>query len=90
MKTTKYIASFMYFMVLLCFIFSTIFFIFRISNKIINQDEINSSNIKSNYKNLRINGNLVPVNLASTSSEKLKLGAAIFTSPFPKIETIEA
>jgi hypothetical protein len=66
MKTTKYIASFMYFMVLLCFIFSGIYFIHGISSKIFFKDEINSTFIKSNNKYSRISGNLVPVNLKLT------------------------
>lgn len=66
MKTTKHITSLMYFLVLLSLLFTTVFFILRISSKIFNKDEINSTLIKSNGKNIRVSGNLVPVNISLT------------------------
>lgn len=66
MKTTKYIASLMYFLVLLSLIITSIFFVLGILGKLLDKEEINSTLIKSNNKHNRISGNLVPVNIMLT------------------------
>lgn len=86
MKTTKYIASLMYFLVLLSLLFTTITFILGISSKVFNKDKIDTTLIKSNGKHSRINGNLVPVNMSLTIPDtitKYKRYSSMIYSCYP-------
>lgn len=86
MKSTKYIASCMYFVVLLTLIISVIYFIFGISNKILGKNEANSTIIINDKSHTHISGNLVPVNIRLTIPDtitKYKKYSSMIYSYYP-------
>lgn len=76
MKTTKYIASFMYFLVMISFIFSTIFFIIGLSAKIFGDDGQyifkHDKNSTTTIGSKNSEGSLVPVKLTLQIPDSIK------------------